>query len=216
MEDAENYFKLIKTYQIRLRLLEERLNSEIKVRDNEILIHKDTIKLLKELIVNLSERRIIINNNLEARVMSDNQSNLDTFRNDLRGANIANFANQIRESAFQNASDFSQNISQNADEIVKLLQSLNKKAQDFPNSDERGEILLILGDLQEDISIPEKQKLERIKPRLKRLLAIATSAAILVAGGVDFSNNILELGEKLGIPKTELNQSSSQQLPFSN
>ncbi len=59
---------------------------------------------------------------------------------------------------------------------------------------------MTLDDLEEDISNPEKQKPEKIKIRLGRLVVIAGTIAGLVAGAADFSNNVLELHEKLGFP----------------
>ncbi|PSB28561.1 winged helix-turn-helix domain-containing protein [Stenomitos frigidus] len=106
-------------------------------------------------------------------------------------------------------SNFSQNIGQNIDEISKLTDSLRNAAQSFPEA-EREEALVTLDDLQEDISNPDKQKPERIKIRLVRLLVIAGTIAGIVAGAADFSNNLLELAEKLGIP-IEFNQLHLQQ-----
>lgn len=111
-------------------------------------------------------------------------------------------------------SNFSQNIGQNFDDITRLLRSLREMAQDFPEP-ERQETLVDLDDLQEDISTPEKQKPERIKIRLRRLLLIAGTIAGVFVGAADFSNNVLELAEKLGVP-IELSQPQPiQQLPSS-
>jgi hypothetical protein len=112
-------------------------------------------------------------------------------------------------------SNFSQNIGQNIDEITTLIRSLREMAQEFPEA-EREEVLMDLDGLQEDISKPEKQKPERIRIRLGRLLVtagtIGTIASVAV-GAADFSNNVLELAEKLGFP-IELSQPQPiQQLP---
>lgn len=109
-------------------------------------------------------------------------------------------------------SNFSQNIGQNIDHITRLLRCLREMAQEFPES-EREEALVHLDDLQEDISTPEKQKPERLKIRLGRLLVIAGTIAGVFVGAADFSNNVLELAEKLGVP-IELSQPQPiQQLP---
>jgi hypothetical protein len=109
-------------------------------------------------------------------------------------------------------SNFSQNIGSNIDHITRLIRSLREMAQEFPES-ERQEALVHLDDLQEDISTPEKQKPERIKIRLGRLLGIAGTIASVVVIAADFSNNVLELAEKLGVP-IELSQPQPmQQLP---
>ena len=109
-------------------------------------------------------------------------------------------------------SNFSQNIGHNINEITRLIGSLREIAQGFPKS-EREEVLVNLEDLQEDISIPEKQKPERIKIRLGRLLVIAGTIAGIVAGSADFSNNVLELAEKLGVPIEISQPQLLQQLP---
>jgi hypothetical protein len=156
----------------------------------------------------------LIQINLEQSQMqnssSQSQSNSEIFRNenDLRGANVANFANQIQDNAHQVASDFSQSIGQNIDEITRLIGSLREMAQEFPES-QRGEAMVHLDDLQEDITTPEKQKPQRFKTRLVALLAIAGTTA----GVADFSNNVLELAQKLGV-QIEFNQpQATQQLP---
>lgn len=116
------------------------------------------------------------------------------------------------QSGSGNISNFSQNIGQNIDDITRLLRSLREMAQAFPEA-EREEVLVCLDDLQEDISTPEKQKPERLKIRLGRLLVIAGTIAGVVAGAADFSNNILELAEKLGVPIEFSQVQPSQQLP---
>lgn len=126
---------------------------------------------------------------------SESRANAETFNNDLDGANIANFANKIQDNGQQVASNFSQNINQNVDEIMKTIASLRERAQEFPEV-QREEAMVHLDDLQEDISTPEKQKPQRIKTRIVALLTIAG----LVAGTADFANNVLELSEKLRIP----------------
>lgn len=143
---------------------------------------------------------------------SESQSNSGSFNNDLRGANIANFANQLQDDARQVASNFSQNIGQNISEITRLINSLREMAEQFPQA-QREEAMVHLDDLQEDITIPEKQKPQRIKTRIVGLLTIAGMISGTVAGVADFSNNVLELSEKLGIPipTIEFNQPQSMQ-----
>ena len=109
-------------------------------------------------------------------------------------------------------SNFSQNIGQNADEIVCLINSLRSIAQVFPEV-EREEVAMHLDDLQNDISQPEKRTPARIKTRIVALWAVACTLAVGIAGVADFSNNVLELAEKLGVP-IEFSQSQTiQQLP---
>jgi len=130
---------------------------------------------------------------------SESRTSTETFNNDLKGANIVNLANKLQDNAQQTASNFSQNINQEIDEITRLITSLREMSQEFPEN-QREEIIVHLDDLQEDITIPEKRKPQRIKTRIAALLTIGG----LFAGGADFANNVLELSEKLGIP-TDIN-----------
>ena len=109
-------------------------------------------------------------------------------------------------------SNFSQNIGRNIDEIAKLTDSLRDTAQSFPEA-QREEALVTLDDLQEDLSHPDRQKPERIKVRLVRLLVIAGTITGIVAGAADFSNNLLELAEKLSIQIEFNQQHQSHYLP---
>lgn len=109
-------------------------------------------------------------------------------------------------------SHFSQHIGEHIDEINKIISSLREMAKEFPDT-QRNEVLIHLDDLQEDISTPEKQKPEKIMFRLTKLLVIAGTLAGIVAGAADFSNNVLELSQKLNIP-IEFNHSHlMQQIP---
>ncbi|MBD2616320.1 pentapeptide repeat-containing protein [Nostoc punctiforme FACHB-252] len=110
-------------------------------------------------------------------------------------------------------SNFSQSIGQNIDEISKIISSLRDMAQEFPEA-QREEALVHLDDLEEDINKPEKRKPERIKTRIVALLTIAGTIASVIAGATDFSNNVLDLADKLNIPiEFSQSQHSTQQLP---
>jgi hypothetical protein len=125
----------------------------------------------------------------------ETEMSADIFNNDLRGSNVANFANKVQDNAQQIASDFSQGVNQNLDEILRLVDNLREMTQQFPES-KREEALVHLDDLQEDITTPGKQKSQRIRTRIVALLSIAG----VIARTTDFANNVLELSEKLGIP----------------
>ena len=76
----------------------------------------------------------IAKGNVEAHMKSgsENQSNSETFNNDLREANIANFANQISENARQQAnqhihlSEQKKTLAEAAAEIQQLLKQLEE------------------------------------------------------------------------------------------
>jgi uncharacterized protein YjbI with pentapeptide repeats/predicted transcriptional regulator len=128
-----------------------------------------------------------------------------TFNNDLRGSNIINFANQVRDSASQNASQFSQAIGQNANEVTQLIATLYEQAQQFPE-DQRDAVQTGLDDLQQDLVTPERLEPKRLKRHIILLLAIVGAIGTTIATATDFANNALELGDKFGIPKSELLQ----------
>lgn len=117
-----------------------------------------------------------------------------------------------------NISHFSQAISNERNEITKLINSLRELSQSFPV--EQKEIIDgELEDLEHDIITPENHQPRRIGRRLKGLLAAgaatATFAGTTVMGAVDFSKqaqanefmgNVLELAKKLGIERVDIEQ----------
>ncbi len=76
----------------------------------------------------------IAKGNVEAHIESglENQSNSETFNNNLHGANIANFANQVSDNARQQAnqhihsSEQKKTLAEAAAEIQQLLEQLEK------------------------------------------------------------------------------------------
>ncbi|HEY9751600.1 MAG TPA: hypothetical protein V6C46_01510, partial [Coleofasciculaceae cyanobacterium] len=109
-------------------------------------------------------------------------------------------------------SHFTQNIGENIGEIRQVIGSLMQTAQGFPE-EQRDAALLHLEDLESDLSKPEKQTPQRIKHRISALWAIACILGAGVSGAVTFSKDILDLGEKLGVPvKLDL-PTATRQLP---
>lgn len=98
-----------------------------------------------------------------------------------------------------NVSNFSQHIGENTEEINRLMFCLREIAQKFPE-DQCENAFVHLDDLEEDLNKPESQKPQRIKARLTALLAIAISVGGMISQTTDFTNNVLELSEKLGFP----------------
>ncbi|WP_413199639.1 COR domain-containing protein [Nostoc piscinale] len=144
-----------------------------------------------------SDRLTIVNkiynsNQAEYKPMTQNTNN---FHN----SNIANFANQVQDNASQQASDFTQTSGANITEILQLISNLRQTAAQFP-PDIRDDITIDIDDVEAEIQKPEP---ERNKPKLKkRLIALLTAAGLIaapIAGITDFTNNVLEIGDKLGI-----------------
>ncbi|MDZ8092405.1 MAG: COR domain-containing protein, partial [Nostoc sp. DedQUE05] len=119
--------------------------------------------------------------------------------NNLQGANIANFANQVKDNATQQASNFNQTSGANISEILQLIGNLRQTAAQFP-ADIRDDIIIDIDDVEAEIQKPEK---ERNVPKLKKRLVALLTAATLVAGAIasmtDFTNNVMEIGNKLNI-----------------
>jgi internalin A len=123
--------------------------------------------------------------------------------NNFQNPNIANFANEVKDNASQQASNFNQTSGANISEILQLIGNLRSSAAQFP-PEIREDITIDIDDIEEEIKKPEK---ERNSPKLKkRLLALLTAATLVaapIAGMTDFTNNVMEIGSKLGI-KLEL------------
>ena len=121
------------------------------------------------------------------------------FNNNLQGANIGNFANEVKDNAQQTATDFTQTRGASVAELLQLITNLRQTADQFP-SDIREELIIDVEDVELEVQKPAS---ERNLPKLKkRLLALFTAATVTfgaVAGTTDFANNVLEISNKLGI-----------------
>jgi hypothetical protein len=121
------------------------------------------------------------------------------FNNNLQGANIANFANEVKDNARQQAAHINQTSGASVAELLQLITNLRQTADQFP-SDIREELIIDVEDVEIEVQKPAP---ERNIPKLKkRLLALFTAATVTfgaIAGTTDFANNVLEIGNKLGI-----------------
>ncbi|MBD2273012.1 leucine-rich repeat domain-containing protein [Nostoc sp. PCC 7120 = FACHB-418] len=131
----------------------------------------------------------------EAKAVSENPQ----FTNNLQGANIANFANEVKDNASQQASNFNQTSGANIAEIMQLINNLRQTVAQFP-PEIRDDIIIDIDDVEVEIQKPEKERnTPKLKKRLAALLTAASVAAAPIASVVDFTNNVMELGSKLGI-----------------
>ncbi|RUT03648.1 hypothetical protein DSM106972_052870 [Dulcicalothrix desertica PCC 7102] len=190
----------IRSMQILLQVLST-LRDDICIIDTEI---SEQIRMHSSLYISNNHGNIFTGDILN---MTQNQ---ESITNQTK-INTSNSTIGFINSGSGTVCNFSQHIGQNIDEVTKLITSLREIAKQFPDT-QREEALVYLDDLQEDISTPEKQKPERIKIRLTRLLAIGGTIAGIVAGATDFSNNVLELSQKLNVP-IELNHHSIPKIP---
>lgn len=121
------------------------------------------------------------------------------FNNHLQGANIANFANEVKDNARQQASNFTQTSGASVAELLQIISTMRQAAAQFP-PDIREDITIDIDDVEAEIQKPEKERsLPKLKKRLLALLTAATVIATPIAGITDFTNNVLEIGGKLGI-----------------
>jgi internalin A len=119
--------------------------------------------------------------------------------NNNQGANIANFANEVKDSASLQASNFHQTSGANISEILQLIGNLRQTAAQFPQ-EIKEDIIIEIDDVEIEIQKPEKERnLPKLKKRLAALLTAATVVATPIAEMADFTNNVMEIGSKLGI-----------------
>ncbi|MEH2130037.1 MAG: COR domain-containing protein, partial [Nostoc sp.] len=142
-------------------------------------------------------REIKINNNnkAEANAMSENPQ----FTNNLQGANIANLANQVKDNASQQASNFNQTSGASVAELMQLIGNLRQTAAQFP-PETHDKIIRDIGDVEVEIQKPGKERnLPELKKRLVALLTAATVVAAPIASMTGFTKDVMEIGSKLGI-----------------
>ncbi|MEH2099060.1 MAG: leucine-rich repeat domain-containing protein [Nostoc sp.] len=142
-------------------------------------------------------REIKINNNnkAEANAMSENPQ----FTNNFQGANIANVANQVKDNASQQASNFNQTSGASVAELMQLIGNLRQTAAQFP-PETHDDIIIDIDDVEVEIQKPEKERnLPKLKKRLVALLTAATVVAAPIASMTSFTKDVMEIGSKLGI-----------------
>lgn len=121
------------------------------------------------------------------------------FNNNNQGANITNFANEVKDNASQQATNFTQTSGTSVAELLQIISTMRQTAAQFP-PDIREDITIDIDDVEAEIQKPEKERsLPKLKKRLLALLTAATVIAAPIAGMTDFTNNVLEIGNKLGI-----------------
>ena len=125
-------------------------------------------------------------------VMSTMASTQQGPKYDMRGAQIAGgVADTVQGSQYGGNIN---NYGPNTEDITRLLTALRDQAQTFPN-DQKDEALDTLHNLERDLQ-EDKPDHDRIGRQLKKLVEIAT----LLTDLTDFTTNVIELTEKLGIP----------------
>jgi hypothetical protein len=125
------------------------------------------------------------------------------YNNNLQGANIGNFANEIKDNAQQSATNFHQTSGANIADILQLINNLRQTAEQFP-PDIREELIIDIEDVEIEVQKPKKERnFPKIKKRLISLFAAATVTFTAIAGMTDFANNVMEISNKLGIEQVK-------------
>ena len=121
------------------------------------------------------------------------------YTTNLQGANIANFANEVKDSARQQASNFTQTSGASVAELLQIISNLRQTAAQFPQ-EIREDVTIEIDDVAIEIQKPEPERnLPKLKKCLLALLAAVTFTATPIAGMTNFVNNVMDIGNKLGI-----------------
>lgn len=124
------------------------------------------------------------------------------FNNNLQGANIGNFANEVKDNARQQASNFTQTSGASITELLQIISNLRQTAAQFPQ-EIREDVTIDIDDVEIEIQKPEPERnIPKLKKRLLALLAAVSFVATPIAGMTDFANNVMDIGNKLGIGLT--------------
>ena len=175
-------------YEEKLQFQEQRYRTELQAKDGQMSLYQEQLKFHRQSSTNLIG---IVKTMAEKENQPTNQTTVNTQ------------TVGVIHTGSGNISSFTQNVNSNIGDITKLIYALRDTAQTFPD-EQRQEALEHLGDVEEGIRQPDQIKPHRVKAALAALLTIAG----VVAAATDFSNNVLEIGNKLGI---ELIQPHSQQ-----
>ncbi|MEG4628778.1 leucine-rich repeat domain-containing protein [Microcoleus sp. AR_TQ3_B6] len=121
-------------------------------------------------------------------------------KNHFEGSQIGSFAKEVTDSALEVSNNtFNQTNNANTAELLKLISSMRETAAQFPE-DEREEVLMEIGNVEEQLNKPEeKRNLKLIAKKLGAILAIAGTIASPIANMADFTNNVTDLAQKVGV-----------------
>ncbi|MGB5900144.1 MAG: DUF4926 domain-containing protein [Geitlerinemataceae cyanobacterium] len=123
--------------------------------------------------------------------------------NNFPDANLSGvIGSQFQDNAQVSNNQFNQTNNANTAELLQLVASLRQSAEQFPE-DVREEIIIDIEDVETEIKKPETDRNQtRLKKRLIAIAAAATAVATPIAGMTDFANNLVDLGQKVGVEIT--------------
>nr|WP_242039801.1 hypothetical protein [Anabaena sphaerica] len=97
------------------------------------------------------------------------------------------------------SNDLTQTNGASVAELMQIISTMRQTAAQFP-TEIREDITIDIDDVEVEIQKPEKERnLPKLRKRLVALLTAASVAAAPIAGMTDFTNNVMEIGSKLGI-----------------
>ncbi|MEG5067514.1 leucine-rich repeat protein [Microcoleus sp. B3-A4] len=139
-------------------------------------------------------------NNLNLYFDGNSMNQDSSQKNDLQGAHLSGInASQFQDNAQARGNQFNQTNNANTAELVKLISSMRETAAQFPE-DEREEVLMEIGNVEEQLNKPEENRNRKlIGKKLGLILAIAASMATPIANMTDFTNNVTDLAQKVGV-----------------
>lgn len=130
----------------------------------------------------------------------DSMASSQNANYDLRGARFGGgFATEGGHQSGGQFNDYSIQVGANIDEINNLIRTLRTRIQFFPE-EQKTDINIELQDLEADLADERKREPKRLSKHVRFLWLTACTIAVGIAGAADFSNNLLELSEKLNVP----------------
>ena len=120
--------------------------------------------------------------------------------NDFKNSQIGSLAKEVTDSALEVSNNtFNQTNNANTAELLKLISSMRETAAQFPE-DEREEVLMEIGNVEEQLNKPEEKRNRKlIAKKLGAILAIAGTIGSPIANMTDFTNNVTDLAQKAGV-----------------
>jgi internalin A len=147
--------------------------------------------------VTIENHTHIHNANQQEQIMSDQSSKTQNFNAPMSGVIASDNASVTNNT-------FTQTNNANTAELLSLITTLRQTATQFP-AESQEDAIINIEDLETEIQKPADQRsIPRLKRSLIALFGIASLIASPIAGMTDFTNNVLEIGNKLHIELPQL------------
>jgi internalin A len=164
-------------------------------------------------IVNVAVTVPVQNTNQQATAMTDQSQKTTTL--DLRQATVGAIATDSAQATVSN-NTFTQNNNATTADLLHLITALRQTATQFPQ-DIQEDFTIEIDDIEAEIIKPEADRSsKKLAKRLTALFLAASTAVSPIAGPIagmaDFTNNLLELGEKLHIEMPQLKPAQTNPL----